>query len=75
MKQDDEALEKAKLLPAEEPINDYVRAIAFRRQGDAGFSMARAYLQNAVMWDESLGEIADMDGDLKDVWEIVKELF
>ena len=66
----EQALEKVVKLSGEEPVNNYMRAVCLARANEP--FQAQTFLRIAVMWDESLGEIAGMDGDLKDVWEVVK---
>ncbi len=67
------ALEKVKQLSGEEPINNYIRAVCLARNSEP--IQAQTFLRIAVMYDESLAEIAAMDGDLKDVWEVVSVEF
>ena len=57
-------------LEGDDPINFYVRAVCHARNGEP--FQAQTFLRMACMYDETLEEVAEMDGDLKDIWEVLK---
>ena len=69
----DQALKKVQVLDGEEPINCYIRAVCHARNGEP--FQATTFLRMACLFDDTLGEIASMDGDLKDVWDVIKDDF
>lgn len=62
----DEAYEKAKLLPTDDGRCLYVRAIAASRMGDTKYNEAQQCICNAIMLEPALLERAKVDREVRD---------
>lgn len=65
MKRNEEAFQKAEKLPSGIAINEYVKAVAANRLDKVGNAIM--YLENAIMLDPHLREVASIDGDVNDL--------
>lgn len=65
MKKNEEAFQKAEKLPSGIAINEYVKAVAANRLDKVGNAIM--YLENAIMLDPHLREVASIDGDVNDL--------
>lgn len=65
MKRNEEAYKKAEQLPGDIAVNEYVKAIAANRLDKVGNAIM--YLENALMLDPYLREVASIDGDVNDL--------
>lgn len=73
---DSEALEILSEMPQDDPKVLYLKAVAYNRRGDAGFSDAMIALKSCFAIDEKYIDIARTDGDIaEDLFETAYEMY
>lgn len=73
---DSEAMEMLKKMPQDDPKVLYLKAVAYGRMGDSGFSDAMLALKTCFLLDKKYIDIAKTDGDIdEDLFETAYDMY